>query len=134
MTANDIIGSKTRELCEAIVAQPGFRASFARIEAFMDNEAARSQYERVVNKGQELQSKQQAAQPMDATEIAAFEQDREALLANPVARGFIEAQDELHDLQHSVQKQINKTLQLGRVATAEDLEEKGSCGTGCGCH
>ena len=100
----------------------------------MGDEAARSQYERVVNKGQELHQKQHAAQPVDAAEIAAFEKDREALMANPVARGFIEAQDELHGLQHGIQEQINKTLQLGRLPGAEDFEEKGSCGSGCGCH
>jgi cell fate (sporulation/competence/biofilm development) regulator YlbF (YheA/YmcA/DUF963 family) len=129
----DIITDKTRELCEAIVAQPTFQASFQRIETFMANDQARGQYESVVNKGQALQEKQQRALPLDGAEIASFEKEREALLANPVARGFIEAQDEIHELQHAIQKQINKTLQLGRVPSTEDLEE-GSCGHGCGCH
>ena len=134
MSENTIITEKTRELCEAIAAQPGFRASFQRIETFMADSLARGQYETVVTKGQQLQEKQQSAQPLDATEIAAFEKDREALLANPVAKGFIEAQDEIHELQHSIEKQIKKTLQLGRTPTAEDLNEEGSCGHGCGCH
>lgn len=133
LAATDIITLKTRELCEAIVAQPDFRAQFTRIETFMADNQARDQYEIVVNKGQALQEKQQRAQPLDNAEIAAFEQDREALLANPIARGFIEAQDEIHDLQHAIQKQIKKTLQLGRVPTADELSE--GCGHGgCGCH
>ena len=49
------------------------------------------------------------------------------------ARGFIDAQEEMHELQHTIQKQINKTLELGRVPNPEDLAE-GSCGHGCGCH
>ena len=134
MSENNIITEKTRELCEAIAAQPGFRASFQRIESFMADSLSRGQYENVVTKGQQLQEKQQSAQPLDPTEIAAFEKDREALLANPVAKNFIEAQEEIHDLQHSIQKQINKTLQLGRTPTADDLKEEGSCGHGCGCH
>lgn len=133
MPTDNLIDLKTRELCEAIVAQPDFLAAQRRVEAFMANDQARSHYESVVNKGQELHEKQHRAEPLNGEEIAAFEKDREALLANPVARGFMEAQEELHDLQHSIQKQIKKTLELGRVPTAEDLEE-GSCGHGCGCH
>ena len=133
LVETDIITEKTRELCEAIAAQPNFQASFQRIEAFMANDQARNQYETVVNKGQALQEKQQQSLPLDDAEIAAFEKEREALLANPVARSFIEAQEDIHELQHAIQKQVNKTLQLGRAPTAEDLEE-GSCGHGCGCH
>ena len=129
----DIIANKTRELCEAIVSQPAFRASFGRIETFMADNAARNLYETVVNKGQALQEKQQRSESLDSAEVSAFEKERETLLANAVARGFIEAQDEIHDLQHTIQKQINKTLQLGRVPTTEDLSE--GCGHGsCGCH
>ena len=132
-TEESIVTQKTRELCAAIVSHPEFQASQQRIEAFMTNEAARSQYESVVTKGQALQQKQQQAQPLEDAEIAAFEAERDALLKNAVARGFMEAQDRLHSLQHSILKPINKTLELGRVPTAEDLEE--SCGHGgCGCH
>jgi hypothetical protein len=66
-------------------------------------------------------------------EIAAFEKDRDALLKNPVAVGFLDAQEEMHDLQHSVKKMVSKTVELGRIPTADDLAE--SCGNGgCGCH
>jgi len=133
LAAADTISQKTRELCEAIVAQPGFRTHFARIEAFLADDQARGHYERVVTQGEALHEKQHKSLPLDGTEVAAFEKDREALLANTVARGFIEAQDEIHDLQHSIQKQIKKTLQLGRLPSADELSE--SCGHGsCGCH
>jgi len=129
----DVITQKTRELCEAIVSQPGFKSSHQRIEAFMADEQARDLYENVVNKGQMLHDKQHRAEPLDQAEIAAFETDREVLLANPVARGFIDAQEELHDIKHSVQKFISKTLELGRLPEAGDMEE--GCGHGgCGCH
>jgi hypothetical protein len=36
-------------------------------------------------------------------------------------------------VQSSIQKQIAKTIELGRLPVATDLEE-GSCGSGCGCH
>jgi hypothetical protein len=70
---------------------------------------------------------------LDGTEIADFEKHRDALLANPVAHGFLDAQEELHHLQHSIQKYVSKTLETGRVPTAEDLSD--SCGGhDCGCH
>jgi hypothetical protein len=38
----------------------------------------------------------------------------------------------LHEVQESVTKLVNKTLELGRMPTEEDLG--GGCGHGCGCH
>ena len=127
------VTQKTRELCQAIVDLPNLRAARQRIDAFLSNETARAQYETLIAKGQALQEKQQNSVPLDGTEITDFEKHREALLANPVARGFLDAQGELHDLQHSIQKYVSKTLETGRVPTAEDLGDS-SCGHGCGCH
>jgi hypothetical protein len=86
-----------------------------------------------MSKGQALHEKQHQSLPISGEEAADFESHREALLKNPVARGFLEAQEELHDVQHSIQKYVSKTLELGRIPTTEDMEE-GSCGHGCGCH
>lgn len=134
LTEETVLTRKTRELCEALVAQPEFQACQQRIEAFMSDEIARAQYEAVVTKGQALQEKQQRSLPLDGAEIAEFEKQREALINNPVAKGFMEAQEQMHELQHSIQKPINKTLELGRVPTAEDLEESSCDGHGgCGC-
>ena len=127
------VTQKTRELCQAIVDLPTLRAARQQIDAFLSNETARGQYESLIAKGQALQEKQQNSVPLDGTEIADFEKHREALLANPIARSFLDAQEELHHLQHSIQKYVSKTLETGRVPTAEDLD--GSCGShGCGCH
>jgi hypothetical protein len=86
-----------------------------------------------MTKGQMLNDKQQRALPLSGEEISDFEKHREELLNNPVARGFLDAQEALHDIQESVQKYVAKTLELGRVPTEEDLGG-GSCGHGCGCH
>ncbi|HSY09956.1 MAG TPA: YlbF family regulator [Candidatus Dormibacteraeota bacterium] len=129
----NVIGKKTRELCQAIVEQPEMSSIRGRIDAFMSNTVARGQYDTVTTKGQALQEKQSRSLPLDNAEIADFEKHREALLNNPVARGFLDAQEELHELQHSIQKYVSKTLELGRVPLAADLEES-SCGHGCGCH
>ena len=132
-TAENTVTEKTLELCSAIVAQPDFGAMRQRIDAFMADDKSRAQYESLMTKGQALNDKQQRALPLSGEEISDFEKDREALLGNPVARGFLDAQEALHEIQESVQKYVAKTLELGRVPTEEDLGD-GSCGHGCGCH
>jgi cell fate (sporulation/competence/biofilm development) regulator YlbF (YheA/YmcA/DUF963 family) len=124
---------KTKELCQAILDEPNMRSIRQRIDAFMGDEKARGQYDSVLNKGQELQQKQQMAQQLSGEEIDGFEKQREALLSNPVARGFLDAQEELHQVQETIHTYVNKTLELGRLPTADDLGG-GSCGSGCGCH
>jgi cell fate (sporulation/competence/biofilm development) regulator YlbF (YheA/YmcA/DUF963 family) len=128
-----IIEEKTQELCRAIIAQPEMIAIRKRIDTFMADDTARGQYETLMTKGQALQEKQQHGQPLEPAEISDFETKRETLLKNPVATGFLDAQEELHKMQSSIQKQIAKTIELGRLPAAADLEE-GSCGHGCGCH
>jgi len=127
------IEEKTLELCETIVAQPEMAAIRKRIDTFIADENARNQYETVNSKGQALHQKQHSGQPLNGEEIADFEKHRDALLKNPVARGFLDAQEELHEMQNSIQKYVHKTFELGRVPKAEDLED-GSCGHDCGCH
>jgi len=127
------IETKTNELCEAILEQIQTGGIRKRIDTFLADSSARGQYELLMSKGQALQEKQHQGQPLDPVEISAFEKDRDALLKNPVASNFLDAQEEMHDLQSSVQKIVAKTIELGRLPVAEDLAE-GSCGHGCGCH
>jgi cell fate (sporulation/competence/biofilm development) regulator YlbF (YheA/YmcA/DUF963 family) len=132
-TEENTIIEKTKALCQAIVDQPAMTAIRRQIDTFLSDANARGQYETVIGKGQALQEKQSKGGQLDSAEIAEFEKHRDALLNNPVARGFLDAREELHEIQHSIQKYVSKTLELGRVPTAEDLEDH-SCGDGCGCH
>lgn len=127
------VETKTNELCAALLEQLQAKGIRTRIDTFMADKTARAQYEALMNKGQELQEKQHQGQQLAPAEISAFEAEREALLKNPVAVGFLDAQEEMHDLQQVVKKMVGKTLELGRLPTEEDLSE-GSCGHGCGCH
>ena len=127
------IEEKTRELCQMIVEQPEMVSIRRRIDTFMADAGARGQYDVVMTKGNALHEKQHNGQTLYGVEIADFEKHRDELLKNPTARSFLDAQEELHSLQHSIQKQLTKTFELGRVPTEADLEE-GSCGHGCGCH
>jgi len=130
-TQESQITLKTKELCQALLEQPNLRSARQRIEDFMADEKARAQYDGVMAKGQALQQKQQRSVPLTGDEISAFEKDRDALLKNPVARGFLDAQEELHQAHESVNQYVTKTLELGRLPTEADLES--SCGHGCGC-
>ena len=127
------IETKTNELCQAILDEIASNGIRKRIDTFLADSSARNAYEALMNKGQSLQEKQHGGQPLDPTEIAAFEKDRDVLLKNPVAVGFLDAQEEMHELQSNVKKIVGKTIELGRLPVAADLEE-GSCGHGCGCH
>ncbi len=128
------VETKTRELCEAIIEHLENGGIRKRIDTFLADATARGQYESLMSKGQSLQEKQHNGQALEPVEISGFETERDALLKNPVAASFLDAQEEMHELQHLVQKHVGKTIELGRIPSAEDLSGGGSCGNGCGCH
>lgn len=127
------IQAKLQELCETIVSQPEFDSIRQRVDAFMADEASKTLYQSVVEQGDALHQKQHAGEQLEESVVAAFERDRESLFGNPVAKGFLDAQEEIHSITQSVNKSVSKTFELGRIPTAEDMDE-GSCGSGCGCH
>ena len=95
LTNATAITDKTRELCQIILDHPIFQTAQARIQAFVANDQARTQYETLVDKGQELRHRQHHGETLGEAEVRAFETEREALLRNPVARGFVDAQSGL---------------------------------------
>jgi cell fate (sporulation/competence/biofilm development) regulator YlbF (YheA/YmcA/DUF963 family) len=123
-----VVLQKTQDLCQTILNQSTMRTMRQQIDAFMGDEAARNQYETVMRKGRALHEKQHQSLPLSGEEITDFEQSRDALLANPVARGFIDAQEELHGLRDTIQDYVSKTIELGRLPKAEDFEQGGCCG------
>lgn len=131
---------KTKELCAEIASDPSFLKLQANVERFLSDDSARLQYQSVHERGEELHHKQHAGIELGASEIREFENAREALFENEVARDFLSAQRELETLQKEISKYVGSTIELGRVPTAEDLVDKGGCcggggggGGGCGC-
>ena len=127
---NPAILKKTRELCQAIIDQPDFAAIRRQVDAFLADEHIKTQYQELSERSSLLQHKQQTGMPLDMTEIADFEQRREAFLNNPIAQGFLTAQQAMQHVQDSVGQYLAKTYELGRMPKEEDLD---SCGHGCGC-
>jgi cell fate (sporulation/competence/biofilm development) regulator YlbF (YheA/YmcA/DUF963 family) len=130
---NTIIIQKARELCQTILEQPEFQAVRQQVTTFLENPEAQSQYQVLNEKGEFLHHKQHQGVQLTQEEIADFEKHREDFLNNPIARGFLDAQESIHRVQHSVGEYVTKTFELGRVPDASDFKS-GSCGEGCGCH
>jgi cell fate (sporulation/competence/biofilm development) regulator YlbF (YheA/YmcA/DUF963 family) len=133
LTAEDnAIAQKTRELCQSILDNPEFQSLRQNIEAFMSNDKAKQDYQELVERGEELHHKQHQGVRLSDEEIKGYEAQRERVVNNPVAANFIRAQQEVHGIQESVNKYLSKTLELGRVPSADELDG-GDCGSGCGC-
>ena len=125
---------QTITLCQTILSDPGFVRMKEQIDAFMANEDAQSQYRELSERGASLQHKQQMGVPLDNADIQDFEARREAFLSNPVARGFLSAQQAIHDVRDVVNRYVTRTFELGRLPQPEDFESC-SCGSGgCGNH
>lgn len=130
---------KTRELCAHIASDPVFLQLQESVERFLNDDAARLQYQSVHERGEELHQKQHAGIQLGAAEIREFEAAREALFDNEIAREFFVAREQLEKLQKQIGKYVGMTLELGRVPTADELAESGGggcCGGGgggCGC-
>jgi cell fate (sporulation/competence/biofilm development) regulator YlbF (YheA/YmcA/DUF963 family) len=123
---------KTRELCQTLLEEPNMKALRQSIDSFMADEKTREQYDGLVAKGQALQQKQQMSVALTDEEISDFEQHREAVLNNPLARGFLDAQQELHQVKQSIHQYVSKTLELGRLPSEDELSQGGCGHGGCG--
>jgi cell fate (sporulation/competence/biofilm development) regulator YlbF (YheA/YmcA/DUF963 family) len=133
---DELVRQKTIELCEAIVQQPQFQSIRQRIDSFTSDPKAQKQFETVNEKGRALHQRQHSGPALTEAEISGFEELRDALLANPVAKGFIDAQQEMQQIQEEVGQFVGKTFELGRVPEESDLADDccgGHGGGGCGC-
>ena len=143
LAENSAVMAKVKEMCEAITQDQEFKSLQTQVERFLSDDAAKLQYQSVHEKGEELHQKQHAGVELSESEIKIFEDARDALMANEIAREFMEAQQSLQTLQKTVGQYVGMTLELGRVPEPEDLADgggEGGCcgggggGGGCGCH
>ena len=136
MLAEDsLVIGKTKELCAAIADDPEYRSMMEKVERFMEDDAAKLQFQSVQERSQELGQKQQSGLELSVGEVEDFETAREALMNNGVAREFMDAQQSLQSVQSAIGKYVGITLELGRVPAEEDLADQGGCCNegGCGC-
>lgn len=131
-TTESHIIQRTLDLCQTIAEQPDFREIKNRFDAFMEDELLKFQYQQVNDLGQLLQMKQSDGLELKPEEIEQFESLREEFLKNPTAQGFLDAQQQMQQVHQAVSRLLDKTFELGRRPTTEDLQD-GSCCGGCGC-
>jgi cell fate (sporulation/competence/biofilm development) regulator YlbF (YheA/YmcA/DUF963 family) len=125
---------KTRELCEALVEQADFESNLEKTEAFWQDVNARKQLSDVRQLQEELQRRQHSGEELPEEDIEQFKLQHQELLENPVARGYLEAQSEMKQLQQTVQQWITKTFEVGRVPLPSDFLSCGGSCQGCSCN
>lgn len=126
--------TKTRELCETLLAQESYSRLKGKLDAFVSDEEAQRMYQELSARQSQLVQKQEQSGNLSEEEIQDFEDQRERLLMHPVAGGFVEAQQGFEELRDTIVRYVTKTFELGRVPSAEEVEPKqgGCCGGGCG--
>ena len=128
------VEEKIRDLCQSILDRPDFTDLRRRIDAFMIDEKAKYEYQMLNDSGALLQQKQQHGVQISEEEIGRFEALRDSFMGNPVATEFMTAQQEVSRMQDSILKHVQKTFELGRVPTVEDMNDGSCCSDhGCGC-
>jgi cell fate (sporulation/competence/biofilm development) regulator YlbF (YheA/YmcA/DUF963 family) len=124
---------KTRDLCQTILDQPEYQEIRERLMAFQMDDTAQAQYQSLSEKQGVLQRKQEQGQELTDQDIDGFERERDAFMRNPVASGFIDAQQQLHEVKKAITQLVARTFELGRVPRPEEMKA-GPCGQGCECH
>lgn len=125
----------TEKLCATILEQPEYKEISEKINKFSADEHAKQLYQSVYEHQMRLQEKQMQGLPITEEETEAFQTEYEALLELETARGFIEAQQMIEEIEQTIQSYIANTIKLGRVPRPEDFIQGGACGCGgsCGC-
>jgi cell fate (sporulation/competence/biofilm development) regulator YlbF (YheA/YmcA/DUF963 family) len=133
--------TKTKELCQTIVEQPGYQEMKKTILDFLGDDTARGQYQQLCDLQETLHHKSHQGLEITESEMAQFEQLEQQFMANPLAQGFIRAQQAMQKIEQQISQYVRKTFELGRVPEDSDLESGGGggcCGGGggggCGCH
>lgn len=129
--------AKTRELCQAMLNQESFQRLKSQMDAFMADEDTQAQYQALGDLQAELVAKKRSGMPLTEDEISGFEASRDALMANPVASGFLQVQEEMNKLQDTIITYVQKTFEMNRVPTSDEVDAEmnkgGCCGGGGGC-
>ena len=128
MLADDSqVMSKTKELCAAIAENPEYQSLLEKVERFLEDDAAKLQFQSVQERSHELGQKQQSGLELSSGEVEDFEAARDALLENSVARDFMDAEQRLQSVEAAFVKYVGMNLELGRVRGDEDLADQGGC-------
>lgn len=128
------IEAKLNDLCAAIAANAEVIAAREKAEAFLSDEAAVDLYREVVTLGRSLEQRDRNGVMIPDADVQTFEVLQMRVDAHEGIRAFQEAQEVLQGIGNLVNGFVTKTLEKGKVPTAEEVFGSGGCGEGCGCH
>ncbi|MEM7699378.1 MAG: YlbF family regulator [Verrucomicrobiota bacterium] len=136
LSPNSAILDKTRELCTLVLGSTEYQENLKKVSAFFNDDDAQNRYHEFNELGKMLHQKQEAGALTNA-DVKKFDTQRDALKADPITGGFMEAEKTLNGIVAQISELVGKSLELGRVAEPEDLADEGCCGGGggggCGC-
>ncbi len=134
LTAESVIDEKIQELCEAILADSTYGERAGHIEALLADPEAKAGYVKFAEKGEEMHHKQHSGGQVTDADLDEYEALRKETEENPTIKNFMKAQNEFGALHQKVSQYVGKTIESGKVPSAEEMEAKdGCCGGGCGC-
>ncbi|MEO0444437.1 MAG: YlbF family regulator [Verrucomicrobiota bacterium] len=132
------IQAKTRELCQTILDDASFAEAITRIQAFTQDKEAQRLYGTWQERGRAMHQLTHHGHTPTEEDVAELERCKAAVINNPTALAFEEAENQLNSIFGDVMKWVQTTLQKGRMPTEEDFASSGCCGGGggggCGCH
>lgn len=106
---------------------------------FYQSPEATDLFRKVHEYGDELRNKHLSGMPPSEDEIAKFDSMRQAVVDNPLCKGYLEARDEIDRLLSTVNSYLCLAIDKGRAPSDEEVAElmnqqvsSCSCGGQCG--
>ncbi len=131
-TPKELFEAKIRELCQTLADHHDFTKMCGNIKAFMEDEKAKFEYQMLNEMGGMLQQKQAMGAEVTEEEAGKFESLRDSFTKNQAAMDFMATQEKLQQMQDHILRHVQKTFEVGRVPTAEEMEEGMCCDDVCG--
>ncbi|MFT4690585.1 MAG: YlbF family regulator [Verrucomicrobiia bacterium] len=131
-TPKENFEAKILDLCGAIAGHAQFNDLCGSINNFMSDEKLKYEYQMLNEMGEILQQKQQMGGEISPEEIARFESVRDSFTGNDIAMKFVNAQETVTKMQDHILRHVQKTFEVGRKPTADEMMDGMCCDCTCG--
>jgi cell fate (sporulation/competence/biofilm development) regulator YlbF (YheA/YmcA/DUF963 family) len=131
------LDQKIQELCHALLTDAQICSAREQIDAFLDDDDAREIYAAVMQKSDQLHQKQRSGQELTDEDIAEYNTLRDRAFSDPRVQSFQTARGLIQEVETKVGAYVEKTLELGRMPTPDEVVSQGGCcggGGGGGCN
>ncbi len=143
-TGTSALDQKINALCQALLDDSELKTAREQIEAFLNDDDAREIYSAVMEKSQQLQTKQRMGEELSDDDIHEYNRLRDRAFSDSRVQSFQMARGIIQDAEDKVIAYVEKTLELGRIPEADEVVRAGGgccgggggggCGSGgCGC-